>query len=147
LDFSRDVNGEQTIADISSKIGWNLGFLNRIYNDKTSYIADTIADPFMTKYIYLAVDDFNNNSNTLFVNAFNQNALTHDVLARISLRGNYFSTLIDKDLNILTEPRKYFGPVDIQKLRIRLYDEFGRILDMNKSNISFCLVFTLLYDL
>lgn len=147
LDFSRDLNGEPTIADISSKIGWNLGFMKRTYNGKTTYTGDTIVEPFMTRYIYLAVDDFNNSSNNLFINAFNQNALTPDVLARISLRGNYFSILIDNDLNILTEPRKYFGPVDIQKLRIRLYDEFGRLLDMNNSNFSFCLTFTILYDL
>lgn len=146
LDFSYDINGEPTIADISSKIGWNLGFLKRTYDKEINYIGDTIVDPFMKRYIYLAVDDFNNSSNNLFINAFNQNALTPDVLARISLRGQ-FGLLIDNGLSILTEPRKYFGPVDVQKLRIRLYDEFGKILDMNYSNFSFCLNFTILYDL
>jgi hypothetical protein len=147
LDFSRDTNGDPYIADISSKIGWNLGFTKRTYNGKTSYVGDTIAEPFMTRYIYLSVEDFNNNSNNLFISAFNQTILNPDVLARISLRGDYFSTLIQNDLNIVTEPRKYFGPVDIQKIRVRLYDEFGKILDMNNSNFSFCLNFTILYDL
>lgn len=146
LDFSYDINGEPTIADISSKIGWNLGFLKRTYDKEINYIGDTIVEPFMKRYIYLAVDDFNNSSNNLFINAFNQNALTPDVLARISLRGQ-FGLLVDNGLSMLTEPRKYFGPVDVQKLRIRLYDEFGKILDMNHSNFSFCLNFTILYDL
>lgn len=147
LDFSRDINGDPYVADISSKIGWNLGFIKRTYDGKTTYVGETIAEPFTTRYIYLAVDDFNNNSNNLFISAFNQTILNNDVLARISLRGNYFSALIENNQNIVTEPRKYFGPVDIQKIRVRLYDEFGKILDMNNSNYSVCLNFTLLYDL
>jgi len=147
LDFSLDINGDPYVADISSKIGWNLGFTKRVYDGNTTYIGDTIAEPFTTRYIYLAVEDFNSNSNNLFISAFNQTILNSDVLARISLRGNYFSDLIKNDLNIVTEPRKYFGPVDIQKIRVRLYDDFGKILDMNNSNYSVCLNFTLLYDL
>lgn len=147
LDFARNANGDSDNSNISSKIGWNLGFIKPIYDGSTNYIADTIIEPATIRYIYLAVDDFNNSSNNHFITAFNQSILNPNILARISLRGNYFGILMDHDLNILTEPRKYFGPVDIQRLRIRLYDDFGRILDMNNANFSFCLVFTILYDI
>ena len=146
FDFSRDRNGNPDNSEISSKIGWNLGFTQRVYDGSTTYIADTIIEPATIRYIYLAVDDFNNSSNNHFITAFNQSIMNPNILARISLRGNYFGILMDNDLNILTEPRKYFGPVDIQRLRIRLYDDFGRILNMNNANFSFCLVFTILYD-
>jgi len=147
FDFSRDINGNQDNSEISSKIGWNLGFTQRVYDGSYSYIADTIIESATIRYIYLAVDDFNNSANNHFITAFNQSILNPNILARISLRGNYFGILMDNDLNILTEPRKYFGPVDIQRLRIRLYDDFGRILNMNSANFSFCLVFTILYDI
>lgn len=147
MDFSRDINGDPTNTEISSKIGWNLGFTHRVYDGDVTYTADTIIEPATIRYIYLAVDDFNNSSNNHFITAFNQSILNPNILARVSLRGNYFGILMDNDLNILTEPRKYFGPVDIQRLRIRLYDDFGRILNMNNANFSFCLVFTILYDI
>ena len=54
---------------------------------------------------------------------------------------------MENDYNIVSEPREYFGPVDIQKLRIRLFDEHGRILQMNNANYSFCLNLKILYDL
>ena len=146
LDFSRDIDGNPDNSEISSKIGWNLGFTKRVYDGSVNYIADTIVEPATIRYIYLAVDDFNNSSNNHFITAFNQSILNPNILARVSLRGNYFGILMDNDLNIVTEPRKYFGPVDIQRLRIRLYDDFGRILNMNNANYSFCLVFTILYD-
>jgi hypothetical protein len=147
LDFTRNINGLSETSSLSSKIGWNLGFTRPIYEGNRTYTADAIIEPATIRYIYLAVDDFNNSANNHFITAFNQSILNPNILARFSLRGNYFGILMDNDLNILTEPRKYFGPVDIQRLRIRLYDDFGRILDMNNSNFSFCLVFTILYDL
>ena len=147
LDFSRDIHGNLDTTELTSKIGWNLGFTKRIYDGSTTYTSDTIVEPATIRYIYLAVDDFNNSANNHFITAFNQSILNPNILARISLRGNYFGILMDNDLNILTEPRKYFGPVDIQRLRIRLYDDFGRILNMNNANFSFCLIFTILYDM
>jgi len=147
LDFSRDINGNPDSIDISTKIGWNLGFTKKKYENKNSYIAETLIEPASIRYIYLAIDDFNNSVNNHFITAFNQSILNPNILARISIKGTYFSLLMENDLNIVTEPRKYFGPVDIQRLRVRLYDDHGRILEMNNANFSFCLVFKLLYDL
>jgi hypothetical protein len=147
LDFGRNTDGTIDPGEISSKIGWNLGFTKRVYDGRMEYLADTIVEPATIRYIYLAVDDFHNSANNMFVTAFNQSIMNPNILARISLRGSYFSLLMDNDLNIVTEPRKYFGPVDIQRMRIRLYDDYGRVLDMNGANFSFCLIFTLLYDL
>jgi len=68
-------------------------------------------------------------------------------MARISIKGSHLSLIMENELTVVTEPRQYFGPVDIQRMRIRLFDEYGRILQMNGSNFSFCLKLKLLYDL
>jgi hypothetical protein len=147
LDFTLDINGNPDNIPISSKIGWNLGFTKEFYDGKNLYISDTLVEPASIRYIYLAIDDFNNSVNNHFITAFNQSILNSNILARISIKGTYFSLLMENDLSIVTEPRKYFGPVDIQKLRVRLYDDHGRLLEMNNANFSFCLVFKMLYDL
>jgi hypothetical protein len=95
----------------------------------------------------LAIDDYNNSVNNNFITAFNESVLSPNIMARISIKGTYFSLLMENDLNIVTEPRKYFGPVDIQRLRIRLFDDYGRVLDMNGANYSFCILFKMIYDL
>ena len=41
--------------------------------------------------------------------------------------------------------RNYFGPVDIQKLRIQLLDEYGRIIQLNNMDWSCALTFEVLY--
>jgi hypothetical protein len=147
IDFSLDINGNPDKTPITSKIGMNLGFLKRRYQDATSYISETLVEPATVRYIYLAIDDFNNNVNNHFISAFNSSILSPNILARISIKGSYFSLMMESDLNMTTEPRKYFGPVDIQKMHIQVYDDHGRILDMNSANFSCCILFKMLYDL
>jgi hypothetical protein len=147
MDFTRDINGVVDNVEVSTKLGWNLGFIRRRYNGAVTYIADAIIDPASLRYIYLAVDDFCNSSHNHFVNVFNESIMNPNILARISIKGSYFSLLMENDYNIVTEPRTYFGPVDIQRLRIRLFDDRGRLLNMNNANYSFCLDFKMLYDL
>ncbi len=147
LDFSRDINGNPDPAPITNKIGLNMGFLKKKYQGNTTYTSETIVEPANVRYLYLAVDDFNNNVNNYFISAFNNSIMSPNILARISIKGSYFSLMMETDLSITTEPRKYFGPVDIQKLHIRVYDDHGRILDTNNSNFSCCILFKMLYDL
>ena len=124
-----------------------MGFIKPQYTNCKSYVADTVIEPAGIRYIYLAVDDYNNSSNNHFLSVFNNSMMNPNILARISLKGSYFSLIMENDFNIVSEPRRYFGPVDIQRLRIRLFDEQGRVLPMNNSNFSFCLDLKMLYDL
>lgn len=147
LDFTRNKDKVPDSKDINTKLGWSLGFIRHKYLGCSTYTADTIIEPIPFRYVYLAIDDFNNNSNNQFISVFKHSILSPNIIARLSLKSNFFSLLMGDDFTVTTEPRRYFGPVDIQKLKINLYDEHGRILDMNNSNFSFCLELKLLYDL
>ena len=147
LDFTRDINGNLDKTPFTSKIGMNMGFMKSKYEGKNTYTSETLVEPANIRYLYLAVDDFNNNVNNQYISAFNNSMMCPNILARISIKGSYFSLMMETDLGNQFEPRKYFGPVDIQKLQIRIFDDHGRILDMNNSNFSCCILFKMLYDL
>ena len=147
LDFLKTINGEPDNTSLICKMGFNLGYLKGSYTGSTTHIADTIVEPSPIRYIYLAIDDFNNNVNNHFVSVFPDSILNANILARISIKGSYFSILMENDFNIVTEPRRYFGPIDLQRLHIRLLDEHGRVLQMNNANFSFCLNLKTAYDL
>jgi hypothetical protein len=147
LDFTRNIEGgPDTTTNIYTKLGWNLGFTKDCYFGSDFYTGESPIEP-STKYVYLAVDDFNNNSNNHFISAFNQSIFGSDIIARISFRGGSLNTVDNSELILVSEPRIYFGPVDIQRLRVRLFDEHGRVLQMNRSNYSFCLTLKMMYDL
>lgn len=147
LDFTKDANGVVDNQPLTSRLGWNLGFQKKIYSGSNTYVGDTLIEPSTTRYFYLVVDDFNNSVNNHFISVFNKSLLSPNILARIAIRGSYFSIIMENDFTIVSEPRKYFGPVDIQKLKIQIIDEYGKIINMNNSNFSFCINFKMLYDL
>ena len=146
MDFTLDIHGRSDLVGITSKIGWNLGFIRPQYHGLTHYISDTLPDPASVRYLYLVVNDFNNCVNNNFMGAFNRYILNNNILARIPVNGQYFNILMENQLSQHLEPRKYFGPVDIQRLHIQILDDHGRILNMNNANFSLCLTFKCMYD-
>ena len=129
------------------KFGWTLGFRNGIYTGNKNYVSEGLVDITGPKYFFLVVDDYNNSVNNNFYSAFNSSVLNKNILARISLQANTFSILEQNNLSLVTTPREYFGPVNIQTMNVQLLDEYGRIVDLNNMDFSFCLTLTTVYDL
>ena len=129
------------------KLGWLMGYRVGYYENSFQYVSEGIVHLLGPRYIYLVIDDFNNNVNDGFYGAFTSSILNKNILARISLQGIVFNVLSQNNFNLITSPRQYFGPVDIQKLQVQLLDEYGRILDLNNMDYSFCLSFQTVYDL
>ena len=129
------------------KLGWLMGFRDGYYENNTTYVSEGIINLLGPRYIYLVVDDFNNSVLDGFYGAFTSSILNKNILARISLQGSVYNYLSKDNFNLISTPRQYFGPVDIQKLQIQLLDEYGRILNLNNMDYSFCLQFQTIYDL
>ena len=148
LNFQYDRNGvEDRGTPLPLKFGWNLGFRNGIYSGVTNYVSEGVVDFTGPRYFYLVVDDYNNNVNNNFYSAFNNSVLNKNILARISLQANQFNILQQNNLNIVTTPREYFGPVNLSAMNIQLLDEYGRIVDLSNMDFSFCLNLSVIYDL
>jgi hypothetical protein len=148
LNFQADKNGkEDKSTPLPLKLGWTLGFRNGFYINNSTYVSEGVVDLLGPRYIYLVVDDYNNNVNNNFYSAFTSSILNNNILARISMNANFFNILEQNNLSIITTPREYYGPVDIQKMNIQLLDEYGRVLDINNMDYSFCLTFKTVYDI
>jgi hypothetical protein len=124
-----------------------LGFRNGLYVGNINYISEGIIDTKGSKYLFLVVDDHNNNVNNGFYSAFNQSVLNNNILARISLQTPIYQTLGQNNLSLVTTPREYFGPVNLTNLHIQLLDEYGRVVNLNNMDYSFCLTLTTVYDI
>ena len=148
IDFQTDKNGiDDRGTPLPLKLGWLLGFRNGNYVNNLNYVSEGILDISGPNYIYLVLDDYHNNVNNNFFSAFNSSILNKNILARISLQANPFNVLQQNNLNIVTTPREYFGPINLQIMNIQLLDEYGRILDLNNMDFSFCITLTTVYDL
>ena len=148
MNFQADRFGiDDRSTPLPLKFGWMLGFRNGIYENNLNYVSEGVVDVTGPRYIYLVVDDHNNNVNNGFYSAFNSSLLNNNILARISLQSKFFDVQISNNLGIVTNPREYFGPVNIQNINIQLLDEYGRVLDINNMDYSFCLTLITAYDI
>jgi len=148
INFQTDRYGnEDRQTPLPLKLGWLMGFREGYYQNNVAYVSEGVIDLTGPKYIYLVVDDFNNSVNDGFYGAFTSSVLNKNILARISLQGSVFSTFTQNNLLLVTTSRQYFGPVDIQKIQVQLLDEYGRILNLNNMDYSFCLTFQTIYNL
>lgn len=147
ISFQQDASGaDNKTTPLPLKLGWKMGFRNGMYENNYTYVTEGLPDLTGSKYIYLVVDDFNNNVNNGFYSAFTSSIMNNNILARISLTGSAFDDVQEGEA-INTYLRQYFGPVDVNKLQVQLLDEYGRILDLNNMDYSFCLAMQVIYDL
>lgn len=154
LNFQNDNSGFPDYnTSLPLKFGWILGFRNGIYSGNLNYVSEGIIDLYGPRYFYLVVDDYNNNVNNNFYSAFNSSILNKNILARISLmpsqtlQYNSLNILEQNNLNLVSTPREYFGPINLQTMTVQLLDEYGRIVNLNNMDFSFCMTLTTVYDL
>jgi len=123
-----------------------LGFRKDSYSGSTSYTSEGQLDIIGPRYVYLLVNDYNTSSNVNFFSNKETSMLDGNILGRISLKAYAFSVQSQNDFSMYGEPRYYFGPVNIDKLEVKVIDEFGRIVNLNGMDFSFTIQMTVKYD-
>ena len=141
-------------------MGWMLGYRKQYYNYDTDFVnrreattntvhgysPEGMFNTEGSKYLFLAIDDFNKNYSQTIFSPFQESVFTNNtILAKLvkTADGNYNYVNPDVKTNYI---RKYFGPVNIDKLHIQLIDEYGMEIDMNYNDYSFALEFDILYE-
>lgn len=159
LIFNVNTNGGlDPEAPLPFRLGWHLGFRTAAYenivdgNNAGAIASEGICYPKGPNYIYISIDDYCNNTNNYFKAIYNDSINNNNIFARINLasiissKGVYSVGGDDSFSTSLSRSREYFGPVNIQKLRITIYDEYGRIVILNNMDWSICLMFECVYS-
>lgn len=150
--FSIDENGNSDFSTILQfRLGWLLGFRVGFY-EGLSIVSEGICYMKGPRYAFISINDFNNSVSNYFISAFSSSLLQKDIIARINLtyiqqqQGVYQTGQDDGLSTQINRQRSYFGPVDVERLEIKLLDEFGRIIDLNNMDWSMALTMECLYD-
>ena len=140
---------DSTNTNIAQNFGWILGFRMAEYKASTAYVSEGLYDSWGTKYVYVIVDDFNKNYANLVEPIYNSSLGRDNILARVSLAPILASLTEGTSLADQFNPgdfvRNYFGPVDVEKIRITVVDEFGRVINLNNMDLSLAITFVCLY--
>lgn len=162
IHFNVDAKGQVDKYNLKSKLGWALGFREPVYEiiqrdhpdilltDFTINSSNTVdyiesegivnLSPF--SYMYLAIDEFSHSKPNSFITPNYDSLMNSNIIARISLDAHNTSPTVYASTGngkMVSETRTYQGKTDIQRLRIKLLDDFGKVIDLNHMDFSFVL--------
>ena len=166
ITFNVDPSGRTVEqAALPLYLGWSLGFRGAVYNRSgatSSASAQTNATAIISEgtccirgpqYAFIAIDDYNNSVNNYFISAYKDSVASPNVVARLNLTqiqqcGQVYQMGQDDGVSNQMDfrSRTYFGPVDIQKMRVTVFDEFGRIINLNNMDWSMAILFECMYE-
>jgi hypothetical protein len=153
LRFNVDNDGNLNLdTNLQMRLGWQLGFRAAEYVAKPKCVSEGICLVCGPRYGFISIDDHQKNTGPSYLVAYANSILQDNIITRINLAeliadvGVYQSSSDPGLSTQLNRTREYFGPVDIQRLHISLYDEFGRIIDLNNMDWSLTLAFEVLYN-
>ena len=160
LRFNVDNDGNlDTETTIYMRLGWALGFRAAEYvmgsvtpvtiYTPISAVSEGIGFINSIRYGYLSIEEYKNDSHPPLIVAFNNNILDKKIMTRLSLAPiNLKHDLTSRETGFISHrrtPREYYNAVNIDKLTIKLFDEYGRIIDLNNMDWSLTMEFTKLY--
>jgi len=165
IDFTINDKGNFDKYNFKSKIGWALGFRNLNYTITYNYspsesdydgtdglgpdgqplrYGEFLVDLNSTRYVYLALEEFNKGSQNSFVSPTAHSLVNKNIIARISLDranygfGNYLPANKQNGL-LLSDVRGYSGKIDLNKINLQIVSDIGTPLPLNGYDFSLCL--------
>ena len=145
FNFGINAVGEHDKFRFRSKLGYMLGFRNAEYIiESTTVSSEALPNLNSTKYIYLALEEFNKNKQNSFTTPLSNSLINNNILSRMTVNNgaSTFGDLIVTNYsngNLISDKRNYSGTIDLQKIKVSLLDENGNPLALNGLDYSFCL--------
>jgi len=141
-----------TNRNIAKTMGWTLGYRQLAYTNLQSYTTESIYNDTPATYLYLEINDFNTQYiATQVIGLFSNSFLDSNIISKICYTNNTsytsYNTIVYDEKYVIGSPREYFGPVHLQKMNIRLLDQYGTVVDLNGLDFSITLRIKILYDL
>lgn len=135
--------------NIYRTLGWTLGYRLPVYQNADMYISESLFNNNPTDYLFLELNDYNLSNSSRLIGLFANSYLDKNIIAKIPYRyttTNNFETLYVEGEKIISSDRQYFGPIHLQKMGIRLLNQYGEMADLNLRDYAFTLELEVLYD-
>jgi hypothetical protein len=133
---------------LTSELGWTLGFRMAKYkNIQSTILSEGLYDTGLNRLIFISIRDFNNSSTESDLIFVDDTYIEKNVLGKIyTNKGKFRVTISDCDGKSNLKIRNFHGAVNIRKLHITIYDEYGNIINLNNMDYSLALKFKIKYE-
>lgn len=120
-------------------LGYWLGYRNKNYSGSSSYTSESLLDTYLDAYLFIEIEDFNLSDGNPVVSYTENSLVNKKILGKILIRNDRTEITFDDNSDFLERIRLYRGPVDLERMRIRLLDAFGDTISLNGVDMSITL--------
>jgi hypothetical protein len=142
MNFLKDIDSN----DFNSTLGWTLGYRNVKYSCSSNYTTEATYNSVASDYIFFVLNDFNHSQSQNILAMYSKSYIGNNILAMIPLTSASFHICFNSGVDFIEKKREYFGPVNLQRLKIELRNQYGELLDLNNMDFSFSLEVEMGYD-
>ena len=100
----------------------------------------------INRYIYFSIDDYQNNYQNSISGDNKEYYIEDSILGRITVTAISNAIMVNNGADYVFKERNYFGPVRLEKIRIRVLNRFGEVINLNSNDFSIALEITQLYS-
>jgi hypothetical protein len=124
-------------AEYERNFGWILGFRNMMYQDSSIYTSEGIYMYNKSHNFYVIMNDYNVSISEQIVAILQNNYVDQNVFGRVSVLSNGDTKLIKNE----TKKREYAEPISINKIAIKLINEYGEVANLNNMDFTYGIEF------
>ena len=128
-------------------MGWIIGFrMGQYLNVGKDLISEGLFDGGGDRYLYISFVDFNKNRNDNNIIFLDNSFIDKDILGKIYLMDGKFHVNVDNSDGVGSlKKREFNGPVDFERIHLKLLDEYGNMIYLNNMDFSLAITCTCLY--
>jgi hypothetical protein len=137
------------ISVYAGTMGYLIGFREIIYKGLKSYTSESTFSNVYSTYLYFCLDDYTGSqqlTNTYGIAGLGS-IIKENILGVIPMSSTLFGTTFDNNSNFIYKKRDYFGPVDISRITVKLINQKGNVVNLQKNDYNFTLQVKTLYNL
>ena len=124
-------------AEYERNFGWILGFRNMIYQDNSMYTSEGIYMYNKNHNFYFIMNDYNVSISEQIIAMLHNTYIDQNVFGRISISLNGNTDLMKNE----TKKREYGDPISINKIGIKLMNEYGEVANLNNMDFTYGIEF------
>jgi hypothetical protein len=143
-----DAKNNISTSNIVNTMGYQMGFRNIEYTNEKHYTTESNFNSQAYRYIYFSLNDFNNSDlDRTYGILPSENLLDDNILAIIPLSSETFDKNYIDSGNYINNKREYSIPINLRKIRIKLLDYLGDLINNNYNDFTFTLEITKIRDI
>jgi hypothetical protein len=141
-----NINAEA--SEFVSTMGYLIGYRKIEYIGSNSYTSESMFNNVYTDYVYFCMNEYSTGSQYIANYGILPSGLIDDnILAVVPITTPQFISTFADNADFIYKTRNYNGPIDIQKISIRLLNPQGRVVNLYNFDYGFNLQISTIYDI